>query len=69
MNAAYRAVAESNGTSELDEISSADRVPRQEVEEVVNTVGNTVVGHEERLNSREEEHGAVGTSTTVNVKC
>ena len=32
---------------------------------VVDTVGDTVVGREERLNSREKEHRAVGSSATV----
>ena len=35
------------------------------MEEVVDTVGDTVVGLEERLNSREEEHGAVSSAATV----
>ena len=67
---AYGAVGEGDGTSKLDEVSSADRVERKEVEEVVDTVGDTVVGREERFNSREEEHRAVGSSATVEyVRC
>ena len=62
----YGAVAESDGTSELDEVSSTDGVERQEVEQVVNTVGDTVVGLKEGLNGWEEEHGAIGTSTAEN---
>ena len=61
----HRAVGEGNGTSELNQVASADRMKGQEVEEVVDTVGDTVVGLEERLNSREKKHRAVSSTATV----
>ena len=48
----------------MDQFSSADRVRGQEGVEVVDTVGDTEVGKEGRLNGGEDEHGTVGTTTT-----
>lgn len=51
----YRAVRQSNGTGELDEIASTDRVVLlHERDQVVDRVVNTVVSREVRLNGREE---------------
>ena len=66
---AHRAVADSDGTSELDEIASADRVVLlHERDEVVHGVVDTVVWPEVGLDGREEEHRAVGSTTTVHSK-
>lgn len=57
VNVAYRAVAECDGTSKLNDVSSRDRgVLSHERDEVVDGVVDTVVGREERLNGGEEEH-------------
>lgn len=62
----YGAVAECDSACELDEVTSTDRVVLlHERNEVVHTVGDTVVGREERLNSWEKEHRAVGSSTAA----
>jgi hypothetical protein len=62
-----RAVGQRNGTRKLDEIASADRrVLSEEGDQVVDAVVDTVVGLKVGLDGREQEHGAVGSTTTVN---
>ena len=62
---AYRAVAESDGTSKLDEITSTDGVVLlHEGNEVVDGVVDTVVSRKVGLDGREEQHGAVSTAPT-----
>ena len=61
----HRTVTESNGASELDEVTGGHRVLGQERDEVVDRVVNTVVSGEERLDGREKEHRAVSSSTAV----
>jgi hypothetical protein len=59
-----RAVAKSDSTSELDKITSADgRMPSKEGDQVVDAVVNAVVRREVGFHSREQQHGAVSTST------
>ena len=61
----YRTVTESNSSSKLDEVTSADGVVLlHEGNEVVDGVVDTVVGLEVGLDGREEQHGAVSTSAT-----
>ena len=62
---AYRAVAERNSAGELDEVASRDVVQRQEVDEVVDAVRDTVVGYKERLDGWEEKHRTVGSSAAI----
>ena len=52
----YRTVTKSDGTSELDEVSSGHGVLGQEWDEVVDGIIDTIVGRETWLNGREEEH-------------
>ena len=63
---AYGAVGQRDGAGELDHVAWRDRrVLLQEVDEVVNAVADAVVGLEERLDGREDEHRAVGAATAV----
>ena len=62
----YRAVAYSDRTSELYEVTSRDlRELRQEGDQVVDRVGDTEVREERGLDGREDEHRAVSSSTTA----
>ena len=62
----YRAVAYSDSASELDEVTSRDlRELRQEGDQVVDRVGDAEVREERGLDGREDEHRAVGSSTTA----
>ena len=66
---AHRAVADSDGTSELDEVTSRDgRELREEGDQVVDTVVNTRVLGAARLDRREDEHRTVSASTTIRSK-
>ena len=62
----HGAVCDSNGASELDEVASGDgRELREERDQVVDTVCDTEVGEEGRLDGREDEHRTVRSSTTA----
>ena len=62
----YGTVAERDSTCELDEVAGADvRELREEGDQVVDTVADAVVRVEGWLDSGEDEHRAVGSSTTV----
>jgi hypothetical protein len=56
------AVAQRDRACELDEVASADRVAREERDQVVDAVVDTVVCGEVGLDGREEEHRAVGAT-------
>jgi hypothetical protein len=59
-----RAVGDGHGTSKLDQVCSANIGKlRKEGDQVVNTVGNAVVGGELGLDQREKKLRAVSTST------
>ena len=64
------AVRDSDGTSELDEVASGDRWELgEEGDQVVDTVCNTEVGEEGRLDGGKDEHRPVGSATTVEGSC
>ena len=67
----YGAVAERNGTSKLNHVTSGDgRVQTQEMDQVVDRVVNTSVSLESGLDRREDEHGTVGTTATESlIRC
>jgi hypothetical protein len=62
---AYRTVAEGNSTSELNQVTSTDRVLRQERNQVVHTVVDAVVGAEVGLDGWKQKHRAVSSSAAV----
>lgn len=65
-SAAYRAVGERDGTSELDDIAGTDGVVfLHERNEVVHGVVNSVVGLEVRFDRGEKKHRTVGSATTT----
>lgn len=65
----YRAVAERDRASELDEISGRDRrVLGEEWDKVVNRVRNTVVGREVGLDGGEKKHRAISSASTTNFR-
>jgi hypothetical protein len=57
------AVAQRDGARELDEVAGADRVAREERDQVVHAVVDSVVRGKVGLDGREEEHRAVGAAT------
>ena len=63
----YRAVADSDRASELDEVTRRDlRELREEGDQVVDRVGDTEVREECGLDGGEDEHRSVSSSTTAN---